>query len=316
MSRPAGRGRPWHLAASGVSALAVAWVVWRFAAHVHALPETRTSDLALVVVSGSIAYAVLNALLVLAWRWLLGAYDRRPRPATAYAVWARSQIAKYLPGNFLHLASRHVLGRNRDLSHPGLVFAGIFEIASLVGAAVTIAAFGAARTRTGPSALWIAGAGALVAAFCWPFAERVLRRFPPTSTAMAALPALSSRALWRLLVPAWVLHLGFLSGTGVLLFALLGYLWPQDAVAGGTVVAAFAVAWLAGLVVPGAPGGLGVREAMLVLQLTPGVGAATATAAALVLRAITLAGDVETALLGWLLERGPTRRAHSSRPSE
>jgi hypothetical protein len=65
----------------------------------------------------------------------------------------------------------------------------------------------------------------------------------------------------------------------------------------------FAVAWLAGYVVPGAPGGLGVREAMMVLLLSPILGAGTAVGLGVTLRVTTTVGDAVAFLIGLWLRR-------------
>ncbi|WAK02061.1 lysylphosphatidylglycerol synthase domain-containing protein [Methylobacter sp. YRD-M1] len=60
----------------------------------------------------------------------------------------------------------------------------------------------------------------------------------------------------------------------------------------------FAIAWLAGYIVPGAPGGLGVREAMMVLVLSPVLGAGAAVGLGVTLRVTTTMGDAAAFLLG------------------
>ncbi len=58
------------------------------------------------------------------------------------------------------------------------------------------------------------------------------------------------------------------------------------------------LAWMAGYLVPGAPGGLGVREAVMLLGLAPTVGEPSALAAALSYRMVTVLADVVCAGLG------------------
>ena len=65
----------------------------------------------------------------------------------------------------------------------------------------------------------------------------------------------------------------------------------------------FAIAWLAGYLVPGAPGGLGVRETMMVLLLSPVVGAGTAVGLGLTLRVTTTVGDAVAFALGMLFKQ-------------
>ncbi|MCX7107417.1 MAG: hypothetical protein NTV66_07545 [Methylococcales bacterium] len=60
----------------------------------------------------------------------------------------------------------------------------------------------------------------------------------------------------------------------------------------------FSVAWLAGYLLPGAPAGLGVREAVMVLLLSPVLGAGTAVGLGITLRVTTTVGDAVAFMLG------------------
>jgi len=76
-----------------------------------------------------------------------------------------------------------------------------------------------------------------------------------------------------------------------------------------TWLSGFALAWTVGLVVPGAPGGLGVFEAVLLLRLGGGLAAAPLLAVALSYRMVATLGDVLASLLadldGRLARGGP-----------
>jgi uncharacterized membrane protein YbhN (UPF0104 family) len=65
----------------------------------------------------------------------------------------------------------------------------------------------------------------------------------------------------------------------------------------------FASAWTAGYLLPGAPGGLGVREAVSIALLTPILGAGTAVALSITMRLSTTLGDGLAFLVGLLLQR-------------
>ena len=65
-----------------------------------------------------------------------------------------------------------------------------------------------------------------------------------------------------------------------------------------------AICWLGGFLVVGAPGGLGVREALFLGILGPLVGEAPALVSALTFRVATTLGDVVMSLIGlWLGKR-------------
>lgn len=63
----------------------------------------------------------------------------------------------------------------------------------------------------------------------------------------------------------------------------------------------FSIAWLAGYLVPGLPGGLGVRETIMVFLLSPVLGSGTAVGLSITLRVTTTIGDAVAFLLGSLL---------------
>jgi uncharacterized membrane protein YbhN (UPF0104 family) len=65
----------------------------------------------------------------------------------------------------------------------------------------------------------------------------------------------------------------------------------------------FAVAWVIGFVTLVSPGGLGVREAVLLAGLTPAYGAGTALGIAILYRLVTSLGDGIGFLAGFLVEK-------------
>jgi len=65
----------------------------------------------------------------------------------------------------------------------------------------------------------------------------------------------------------------------------------------------FTAAWLAGYLIPGAPGGLGVREAMMVLLLGPVLGAGVAAGLGVTMRLATVLGDGVGFAIGMVSKR-------------
>jgi len=63
------------------------------------------------------------------------------------------------------------------------------------------------------------------------------------------------------------------------------------------IAAAYLVSWIVGFVVPGAPGGIGVREAVFLYLVAGTVAAPTALALALLARLMTTLGDLWFSLL-------------------
>jgi hypothetical protein len=98
------------------------------------------------------------------------------------------------------------------------------------------------------------------------------------------------------------------SGLFLLNFLIIGVVinlqahWIFGRVDGGILelTCLFAIAWIAGYLVPGAPAGLGVREVLMVLLLTPIFGSGTAIGLSITLRLTTTFGDALAFILGLL----------------
>jgi|GEM_PF-2818468 len=65
----------------------------------------------------------------------------------------------------------------------------------------------------------------------------------------------------------------------------------------------FSIAWIAGYIVPGAPAGLGIREAIMVILLAPNFGTSVAIGLSITLRITTSLGDGLAFLIGVLFKR-------------
>jgi len=207
----------------------------------------------------ALLYGAANTLLGAGWWLLLRRGGERPALSWAIRTYGTAQLAKYLPGNIFHLAGRQALGLAADLPGPLLASSMAWELALCTGAGICLGLL----VLPVPFGM-IAAAGAAIAAGV------ALRR-------------------WRF-DPAFACFLGFLALAGAVFALLVALLGPGEgwiAIAG-----AYGLAWLAGLVVPGAPAGLGVREAALMLLLAGHADPAQAAEAALLGRMVTLGGDL------------------------
>lgn len=270
------------LAVIGVVFLArriVALELWR--------QDVNFGELAPVLALSALAYALACLSLGGAWMVLLQPRGVSLRRGIAWHLAA--QIGKYLPGNVAHFAGRHVMFARAGVPQPRLIKAAAGEtvlvvLAGLIlGVALSPQIAGTVADHLLPDAqlrwLAIAGIAALTVAIVGVLAWRLKRQLRLSALAIALY-----------------IYLVFFSISGLALAALTHVLQPA---LGGHVamfISAGSLAWLCGYLVPGAPGGLGIREAVLVLTLTPAVGAQAALLAALSHRAATIGGDGIAAL--------------------
>ena len=66
----------------------------------------------------------------------------------------------------------------------------------------------------------------------------------------------------------------------------------------------YALAWLLGFVTPGAPGGIGIREAVFVALMGPSMGAGLAAAVAVAMRLLNVIADLIVLVIAALLDDG------------
>lgn len=254
-----------------------------------ALQKHLTSPLFLAAVTASaFAYATIVQLCALAWRLLLAAVDDPSLSVgQALAICGRAQIYKYLPSNVLHMVGRYSLSRKAGASNRALAFAQIAELLTIVLAAAAISALFARailvhafdRHRVDSPACGdaLVTGGLVVLAI---------------SVAVAVYLRMARRGRRALVgvALAFILYVLFFIGSGLLVVLLCRSL--SDASVMAELIGIGAVAWLVGFVVPGAPGGLGVRETVLITGLsTAGIPTTEATAVALGYRFVTVVGD-------------------------
>jgi hypothetical protein len=133
---------------------------------------------------------------------------------------------------------------------------------------------------------------------CRRIALVVLQRFAPQHASLLSgalspgLPALSG---------AFALYCIMYAGMGVGLILLASMMLSDAPLDPWLLVSACALAWVVGFVTPGAPGGLGVREALLVVMLAPLFTAASASILVIALRMATTLADLFCFVAGWLL---------------
>ena len=252
------------------------------------------------------AYAVLSVLLVLVWGTILDAFAPGCISARdAYALYAVTQIMKYIPSNVVHFVGRHVALRRRGVSHLALVSTVFGEAAILVcGACLTVLAFQAEvlsavydRYVRGERFVVIVAVGVTLcvcATLIWLHGAGI-RSLIATD--------MHRRLIARLMLALAAAALFFASIT--LLVSMVSRLLLDDPAGFDTaaVAATLAGAWVVGFAVPGASAGIGVREAVVILLLSPAVGAGNAAVIATIYRIVTAGGDALFAVCGELVRR-------------
>ncbi|MEC4819781.1 MAG: lysylphosphatidylglycerol synthase domain-containing protein [Scytonema sp. PMC 1069.18] len=243
------------------------------------------------------------------WTWVLQDLNQPINASEFIQVYLKTNIAKYLPGNVWHYYGRIMAAKNADISTGVATLSVLLEPLIMASAALIIALVGIQFLPENNSiVLRIAELLGLVGVFCVlhprflnlgikKLQSLKLKKSPSTNT-MNSVISLKQYPLRPLLG-----ELSFLGlrNTGFILtlFALSPLSLSQIPL----LLAAFSFAWLLGLVVPGAPGGLGVFEATAIALLQNYFPSAAVIAAIALYRLISIFAETAGATFAWLDER-------------
>ena len=217
-------------------------------------------------------YGLSGLLLALAWRDLLKYFG--VSVSKRWAVWAYgiSRLARYVPGNIFHLASRQAIGAGAGIPQWPLAKSAVWELGL------------------------IAAIGGLFGCIFLLLPDLSVGRALLILAALAVgTLSLAFRADGRCLVRAVSGYALFLFVSGLVFAFVLSLTAPLDVVNATVmwpIVGAYIVAWLVGLVTPGAPAGVGVREVVLYALLNPLVSNSDLLTAIVLGRMVTVAGDL------------------------
>jgi len=265
------------------------------------LSSWNPDENAFIVLMGSvIIYFFSSFLLSTAWTKLLLWFGETLAETKIHrSIYARSQIAKYIPGNIMHIAGRHLLSRNFKISQGPLVFAAIYEIMLLLIAACSISLLGWTIFRVTQTS--ISGSVIIIIVFIMPVISLLIAINAPRIPFLRKynLPLRSLKEIVSGLASPFLMYLLFIMGSGLALlgtsYAIVGKI---DLLSIVETISIFSVAYIAGFITPGAPSGIGIREGILAISFSSTYGAANALLIALLFRVVTILGDIIFFLTG------------------
>ncbi|MFM5955431.1 MAG: lysylphosphatidylglycerol synthase domain-containing protein [Novosphingobium sp.] len=272
----------------------VATFIARNRAALEHLPPLRILPLA----ASAALYLLAHPFTSAAWVIGLRSLGQDIRFDLALKIAFASQVGKYLPGNVAHYFGRAALARFHGVTLKGSGIATLLEIVAALLAAALVAS---AAMLLDPAPL-VALSSALSKASALP--------------ALVALAALGGAAVFlrfaRIPVSVLAKVTACLAANFVLvglsLLAVVAAVSAQS-LSPAAAIGIFAVAWTAGYLLPGAPAGLGIREAILVAWLSPIIGPGAAIACTVLHRIITAGVDALVGIggYGWLRAENQVR---------
>jgi hypothetical protein len=273
--------------------------------------STAAKKLSIAAIIESFVFGMLGlGTTAFAWRALLAGFGAHLHVRSALRVYFIGQLGKYVPGSVWPVVAQMEMSRDLGV---GRTQAGG---ASLVALAL------AAPTAVLAAALTLPFVSASALSHYWPvllvlpFAAALLH--PPWLNRMLNFMLRVAR---RGELPQPVKRVPLLIAVGWLMFAWVAFgvsTWAlaHELGATGSVgrqllvsIGGFSLAWAAGFLVVFVPAGAGIREAALVLTLSPILPHGPATLVALISRLVFTGGDVLWASIGGLLR--PTANDNS-----
>ncbi len=239
----------------------------------------------------------MYALLILAWRTMLGGWGQRLDWWSAARIWTVSNLGKYLPGKVWAVAGMALLSKQAGIATWAATGSAVVLQVLAIGTGAAVAGLTGARTleaaQQGAGAVLgvlVAGAVLGVGLLLWPpFLRRLLRLAAPGAAPVPPPPVRGIIFGIAANLLAWL-------GYGLALWLLARGLLPKSGLGLLSAIAVFTASYLAGFLALFAPGGIGVREGLFILMLQEPLGIGVATALALASRLLLTITEVGVAI--------------------
>jgi uncharacterized membrane protein YbhN (UPF0104 family) len=276
-----------YVAGTILFALSLAFVATFAVRNWHAIGELDRVDAMALIATGCI-YGAAHASSSAAWVLGLRRMGQDIPLWPGIRINLITQVGKYLPGNVAHYLARAGLASASGVKLSRSGTATLLEILATLFTAALVASvamlFDSAPVRALDQTLsgnilvplLPAGIGIATAAGFLRYARVPIGAFIAASVCVIITFILIGLSFFTLVSAISAQPLSPIAAIGI-----------------------FAVAWTAGYVVPGAPAGLGVREAILVAWVSPIIGGAAAVACVILHRVISACVDALVALIGY-----------------
>lgn len=247
-------------------------------------------------------YASSQIVGAVAWRAVLQIYGQSVRKWRGESQLLVSQIGKYIPGNVAHLFGRVALAREDGVPPTVAGAAILLEVGFLLTTGLLIVCLtvlvspclAATLTSGLPTARF---SGLLICLLIAVFIALIIGQV--VIWRRAGRPKLTASKLF-LPLSLHAVNFGLL---GASLWCAALVVAPETPLPLPYCVAVFTIAWVAGFLMPGAPGGVGVRDGIIALGLELLIGPGAGLGIAVIHRIVSVIGDLVIFALGIRLRR-------------
>ncbi|MBD2066581.1 flippase-like domain-containing protein [Leptolyngbya sp. FACHB-671] len=241
------------------------------------------------------------------WGWILAGLNHPVSGFWSSRVYLQTNVAKYLPGNVWHFYGRAWAAKAAGIPLEIASLSVLLEPLLMAAAALIVALVSSSAAYKG---LQLLGLGVVLVAVHPRSLNPAIRLVGRLKKPKTGVDADSTENPAPAIPP--IQHYPFLPLLGELIFlglrgagfcftvmALRAITWDQVPL----LLGAFSVAWLLGLIIPGAPGGIGVFEATAIALLDNYFPPAMVVSAVAVYRLVSLLAELAGAGIAWLYSR-------------
>lgn len=280
--------------------LALIFIVQRILAFDIDLTYILRPNILIYICIISIIYSAMIYTNVFSWKLILSFLTSKNVSFKESAkVYVKSNIGKYIPGNVMQFVNRNIFGISLGLSQAQIALSSFIEVAFwvvnsfilsvLFSGQTLVLVFGEMLAKFNLSLVSLV---VLIAIIILTILIVFLLIICKNKYALESIALFRRARFLKLSLQLFCLHSIFLLLSSTILIFILSLEVSINAQTVGIIVSAYIISWLIGIIFPGAPGGIGVREAVLIFALSNICDEKVVLLAAIIHRIISILGDV------------------------
>ena len=277
--------------------LSFAFIVNRIIAYGVNFNRIVSFPTLIISVVSVVIYAILVIALATIFYFLLKIFSSADiSPKDSIFIYCKSNLYKYLPGNIFHYIGRNQIALDNEISHGGPISATIAEMLILtIAALITAIIFAGQRAIKWCLDNYTAHQVIIFVSLIVLALVTGVILYSVISKRKLAVGKIkpANRIRFTAAINFVLMYIIFFILNGLMFIALLRSIGGEliNALI-FPVIGMYTLSWMIGFITPGAPAGLGIREAIMSALLSGVVEAEVVISAVVVWRVITILGDV------------------------
>ena len=217
---------------------------------------------------GSIIMCMTVYIIAYGWKMILVVLSKQTvRYKDAFAIYAKANMGKYLPGNVMHYVERNLFARNLGLDQRAVLLSTMTEISGLVFVSVLVGIAFEGKHLWNLLKVLIDYKYILVVLLLSCLLVLLILAFRKKIEEI--LKNINVKEFCKVFIKVCPAYFCFVLLGGIVMGILFEAILP-DVVTTKVllrIVASYTIAWVVGFMIPGSPGGIGVREFVLLFLL-------------------------------------------------